>query len=170
MAEYYAANRSKGLHSGTQKMFVECGALSHRCKLLRDRSGIPGRRATAQGRTHSCPLPWHPLERSSQVRVQPDGLWVVHKEGDPLLLIRFVRAALHAAKQGQTRLEKKKVQVLVAQLYPTLCDSCSPPGFSLHEILQAKILEWVAIPFQGIFRTQGSNPGHLPMTGRLFTV
>ena len=31
----------------------------------------------------------------------------------------------------------------------TLCGpmDCSSPGFSVHEILQAKILEWVAIPF-----------------------
>ena len=32
---------------------------------------------------------------------------------------------------------------------PTLCDprDCSPLGSSVHGILQAKILEWVAIPF-----------------------
>ena len=37
--------------------------------------------------------------------------------------------------------------VLVAQLYLTLCDpmDCSPPGSSVYEILQAKILEWVAM-------------------------
>ena len=36
----------------------------------------------------------------------------------------------------------------------------SPPGSSVHGILQARILEWVAIPlFQGIFPTQGWNPG-----------
>ena len=37
----------------------------------------------------------------------------------------------------------------VAQLCPTLCDpmDCSPPGSSIHEILQARILEWVAISF-----------------------
>ena len=31
----------------------------------------------------------------------------------------------------------------------TLCDltDCSPPGSSTHGILQARILEWVAIPF-----------------------
>ena len=35
----------------------------------------------------------------------------------------------------------------------------SPPGSSLHAILQARILEWVAIPFlQGIFLTQTLNP------------
>ena len=35
---------------------------------------------------------------------------------------------------------------------------CSPPGLSVHGILQARILEWVyhALP-QGIFLTQGSN-------------
>ena len=37
----------------------------------------------------------------------------------------------------------------VAQSCPTLCNSmdCSPPGFSLHGILQARVLEWVAISF-----------------------
>ena len=39
--------------------------------------------------------------------------------------------------------------VLAAQSCPTLCDpvDCSPPGSSVHGILQARILEWVAIPF-----------------------
>ena len=34
------------------------------------------------------------------------------------------------------------------QLCPTVCDTldCSPPGYSVHGILQARILEWVAIP------------------------
>ena len=38
---------------------------------------------------------------------------------------------------------------LVAQLYLTLCDAmdCSPPGSSVHGILRARILDWVAIPF-----------------------
>ena len=37
---------------------------------------------------------------------------------------------------------------LVAQLYLTLCDpmDCSPPASSVHGILQARILEWVAMP------------------------
>ena len=40
-------------------------------------------------------------------------------------------------------------KVLVIQLCPTLCDAkdYSPPGSSVLGILQAKILEWVAIPF-----------------------
>ena len=38
---------------------------------------------------------------------------------------------------------------LVAKLCLTLCDpmDCSPPGSSVHGILQARILGWVATPF-----------------------
>ena len=40
-------------------------------------------------------------------------------------------------------------EVLVAQSYPALCSLMNyhPPGSSVHGILQARILEWVAIPF-----------------------
>ena len=39
--------------------------------------------------------------------------------------------------------------MLVVELYPILCDpmDCSPSGSSVHGILQARTLEWVAIPF-----------------------
>ena len=38
--------------------------------------------------------------------------------------------------------------VLVTQSCPTLCDPMdySPPGSSVYEIFQARILEWIAIP------------------------
>ena len=52
----------------------------------------------------------------------------------------------------------------------TLCDpiDCSPPGSFIHGILQARILEWVAIPFsRGIFLTQGSNLGPPPLQASL---
>ena len=41
------------------------------------------------------------------------------------------------------------VCVCVTQLCPILCDcmDCSIPGSSIHGIHQARILEWVAIPF-----------------------
>ena len=40
------------------------------------------------------------------------------------------------------------------QSYPALCDpiDCSPPGSSVPEILQARILEWVAISFSMLVR------------------
>ena len=39
-----------------------------------------------------------------------------------------------------------KENVLITQLCLTVCDliDCSPPGSSLHGILQERILEWVA--------------------------
>ena len=45
--------------------------------------------------------------------------------------------------------QKWKSEVLVSQLCPTLCNSidCSPPGSSVHRILQSKIPEWITIPF-----------------------
>ena len=44
------------------------------------------------------------------------------------------------------------------QLCPTLCDliDCSPEGFSIHGIFQARILKWVAISFS---RGSGIEPG-----------
>ena len=39
------------------------------------------------------------------------------------------------------------------------CD-CESMGYTVHGILPARILEWVAFPFsRGIFPTQGLNPG-----------
>ena len=54
------------------------------------------------------------------------------------------------------------------QLCPTLCNpmGCSSPGSSVHGFLQARILEWVAMP------TQGSNLHLLrqpALAGRFFT-
>ena len=42
-----------------------------------------------------------------------------------------------------------QVKVLVAQSCPTLCNpmDCSPSGSSVHGTLQARILQWVAMPF-----------------------
>ena len=44
---------------------------------------------------------------------------------------------------------KVKSESEVAQLYPTPSDpmDCSLPGFSVHGIFQARILEWGAIAF-----------------------
>ena len=60
----------------------------------------------------------------------------------------------------------------VAQSCPTFCDpmDCRPPGSSVHRILQARILEWVAIStFRG-----SSLPRHqiwvFCIAGRFFTI
>ena len=49
----------------------------------------------------------------------------------------------------------------VAQSCPTLCDPLvySPPGPPVHGIFQARILEWVAIPFSGDLPDPGIESG-----------
>ena len=57
-----------------------------------------------------------------------------------------------------------QVKVKVAQSCPSLCN---PMDYTVHGILQARILEWVAFSFlRGIFPTQGSNSG-LPHCRRI---
>ena len=64
------------------------------------------------------------------------------------------------------------VKVLIAQSCLTLCNpmDCSPPGFSVHRILQARILEWVAISFS----RGSSQPRNWTkvsyIAGRFFTI
>jgi len=50
-------------------------------------------------------------------------------------------------EQGQVKCRKLRLTKVV--WYPTLCDPMdkSPPGSSVLGILQARILEWVAMPF-----------------------
>ena len=65
-----------------------------------------------------------------------------------------------------------KVEVLVAQSCLTLCDlmDCSPPVFSVHGILQARVLEWVAIPSPADFPNSGTEPGFLALQVEFFTI
>ena len=53
--------------------------------------------------------------------------------------------------------------VHISQSCPTLGDAmdCNPPGSSVHGILQARTLEWVAISFSRGFPSQGLNSGLL---------
>ena len=64
------------------------------------------------------------------------------------------------------------VWMLVTHSCPTICKTmdCSPPGSSAHGILQARILEWVAMP-----SSRGSSPlmdqtWVSCIAGRFFTV
>ena len=69
-------------------------------------------------------------------------------------------------RQSPALVWKWKVKVKVTQLCPTLCD---PVDCTVHRILRARILEWVAFPFsrassQPRDRTQVSH-----IAGRFFT-
>ena len=67
---------------------------------------------------------------------------------------------------------KYHICVLVAQLCPTPCDPIdySPLGSSVCGILQARILEWVAIPSPGDLFDPGIKPGSPALQGRFFTI
>ena len=76
-----------------------------------------------------------------------------------------LKGPCHPLKEG-------KLKVLVAQLCLTTWDPMdwSPQGSSVHGILQARILEWVAIPF-----SKGSSQPRVwtqvsHIAGRFFTV
>ena len=61
-------------------------------------------------------------------------------------------AAVHGITKSQTRLNdwtELILKVRVAQSCPTLCEpiDCSLTGSSVHGILEARVLEWVAISF-----------------------
>ena len=61
---------------------------------------------------------------------------------------------------------------LVTQLCPTLCDSVdsSPPVSSVHGILQARILEWVAMPFSRGSSQPEDQTQVSCIAGRFFTI
>ena len=60
----------------------------------------------------------------------------------------------------------------IPQSCPTLCNpmDCSPPGFSVHGILQARILEWVAIPFSRGFSRPKNRPLVSCIADRFFII
>ena len=61
-------------------------------------------------------------------------------------------------------------KVKVTQSCPTLWDpmDCSPPRSSVHGILQARIPEWVAIPFFRDFPDPEIKPGFSVLAGGFF--
>ena len=62
--------------------------------------------------------------------------------------------------------------VLVAELCPTLWDptNCSLPGSSVHGILQARLLEWIAIPFSRASSWPRDQTQVSCIVGRFFTI
>ena len=65
-----------------------------------------------------------------------------------------------------------KVKALVAQSWPTLWDpmDCSPSDSSVHGILQARILEWVALLF-ATGSSQSRDGTHVScVASRFFTI
>ena len=86
---------------------------------------------TRRGRTYTqvCLTPGYPISPLSRGH-------------DQYLLQEFEEEGLSVRPE-----KSQETSCSVAQLYPTLCDpmSCSPPGSSVHGVIQANKLEWVAM-------------------------
>ena len=67
-------------------------------------------------------------------------------------VLEWVAIAFSATLAQLLQSIKVKSESDVAQSCPTLSNpmDCSPPGFSVHGIFQARVLEWVAIAFSAI--------------------
>ena len=75
-----------------------------------------------------------------------------------MLTIGLYLPSFNTKERAQSQQQRHQIEGAVSlahcmhakllQSSPTVCDSmdCSPPGSSVHGILQAKILKWVAMP------------------------
>ena len=126
------------------------------------------------GRSLMCPsvytgdLHLLPMQTGSQETPSVGGnsqwWWSASISNSGTHLSSFTYCLHNLRLRGFAFLFGEMVCVLVAQSCPTLCDPVdySLPGFSVHGILQARVLGWVCHSLlQGIFLTQGSNPGLL---------
>ena len=74
--------------------------------------------------------------------------------------MNFIHLCLSVIKNSPKHI--RKVKMLVALSCPTLCEPViiySPPSSSVHGILQARIIEWVAILFLGYLPNQWNELG-----------
>ena len=107
------------------------------------------------GVCHKCGCPQGAMEGTSKNEVLNLGNTVATNRQS-----RAVISSVHKQCILLFILVHASVRARSLQLCLTLCDpmDCSPLGFSVHEILQARVLEWVAMPSsKGFSPTKGSN-------------
>ena len=86
-----------------------------------------------------------------------------------IMLIKLTEMNLNIIMLIQVTEKKVKVKSL-SHVRLCNCVDCSPPGSSVHGILQPRILEWVAFPFsRGSSRT-GTSTLVSCIAGRFFTI
>ena len=117
--------------------------------------------------THTVPYPTPPVPSTYSLRNYL--LWSAWKE------YWVQKQIIHLFLQSfqlHIFLLKRKWKVKVSQNSGAwLCDpvDCSPPGSSVHGILQARVLEWVAISFSRVFSQPRDRTRISCIAGRLFT-
>ena len=78
----------------------------------------------------------------------------------------------HRVRHNWSDLAAERVKVKVPQSCLTLCDpmDCSRPGSSIHGILQARTLDWVAVPFSRGFSQPRNRTQVSFVAVRFFTI
>ena len=170
---------SVGLHCVAHSLIELCKPLCHKmmnaAMKLRDTCSLEGKpwqvceslSVTSDSlRLHGLYSPWNPPGQNNGMGSCSFHHGIFPTQGlNPVSCIAGGFFASWATREA-------KACVLVTQLYLTLWDpmDCSPPGSSVHGILQARMLEWVAVPF-----SRGSSwPRDLiwvfSIAGRFFTI
>ena len=78
-----------------------------------------------------------------------------------------------SAKNRTVKLLQKQLLCCVScSISPILCNptDSSPPGSSIHGILQARMLEWVVIPFSRVYSQSRNQTWVSRIAGRFFTI
>ena len=111
-------------------------------------------------------------DRAAQYLVRVDAGFLL-----PFLLPSILPPSYPRASLPENQLQEPLVSVCAQSLQscPTLCHpmDCSPPGSSVHGILQARILEQVAFPPPGDLPDPGIKPMSLvspALAGGFFTI
>ena len=126
---------------------------SHRsCFWLRLGMHIWARNASAVRTRLPCLVDGRCLHHHAPTRSPDDAQGLLPADPSSSLLMRvslspFLRLPSACERSEQSEQKFQYLKVLVAQSHLTLCDpmNCSPPGSSVHGILQARILEQVAV-------------------------
>ena len=87
----------------------------------------------------------------------------IHKTG--IYRAGILRAATHTVRVNSVKVKKLVRRVRLCN--PT---DCSPAGSSVHGILQARILEWTAIPFSRGYSRPRDRSWVSRIEGRVFTI
>ena len=85
-----------------------------------------------------------------------------------LISMAVAKWSITASKRGNNGVKCKCYSLSCVQVFATV--DCSLPGSSVHGILQARILEWVAIPFSRGSSQPRDQTWVSCIAGRFFTI
>ena len=96
-----------------------------------------------------------------KLEIIPQSVFEVFLSPQKTLYTKGLRELLLSQQKPPSERDLKKQGKKNEKLLCIMSDFCnySPPGSSVHQILQARILEWVAFPLPGNLPNPGIKPG-----------